>query len=311
VSEASKTWPQKELGKQFNNWGRWGDDDEIGTLNFVTAEKRVQAAGLVKTGKIFDLGMAFDSQGPQDGSFRINPVHSMTFTPVDTIGAPDGMIAADDMVTMGLQCATQWDSLAHVGYDGLFYNNVPAESVKTMTGATRNSFAKCVDRLISRGVLLDIARLKGVDRLADSTEITADDLTAAEERQGVKVESGDVLLVRTGTYQWFLEGDKKRFMGPEPGLGLSCAEWLYKREVAAVAVDNWACEVWPSTIEGSAIPFHMVAIRDIGITIGEMFNFEDLATDCAEDGIYECLFSGVGLKITASVGSPLTPMAIK
>ena len=311
MSEATKVLPQKELGKRLSNWGRWGDDDEIGTLNFVTAEKRVQAGGLIKTGKVFDLGMPFDSKGPQSGAFRINPVHAMTRTPLDSLNSPDGMISADDMVTMGLQCATQWDSLAHVGYDGLFYNNTPAHAVNTTVGATRNSFAKCVDRLISRGVLLDIPRLKGVDRLADSTEITAEDLSAAEERQGVKVESGDILLVRTGSYQWFLEGDKAHYMGPEPGLGLSSAEWLHEREVAAVALDNWACEVWPSTVEGSIIPFHMVAIRDIGLTIGEMFNFEELAADCAADGVYECLFSGTGLKITGSVGSPLTPMALK
>jgi kynurenine formamidase len=311
VTDATTTWPQKELGKRLSNWGRWGDDDEIGTLNFVTPEKRIEAAQLVKTGKIFDLGMAFDSQGPQDGGFRINPVHVMTFTPTDTLGAPDGMISADDMVTMGLQCATQWDSLAHVGYDDRFYNDVPATAVNTYKGATRNSFDKSVDRLISRGVLLDIPRLKGLDRLEDSTEITADDLAAAEERQGVEVRSGDILLVRTGSYRWFLEGDKARFMGNEPGLGLSSAEYLFEKEVAAVALDNWACEVWPSQVENSVIPFHMVAIRDIGLTIGEMFNLEGLADDCAEDGVYEFLFSGTGLKVTGAVGSPLTPMALK
>ena len=107
----------------------------------------------------------------------------MTFLPSDTAGSPDGMISADDMVVMGLQAATQWDSLAHVGYDGLFYNNIPSAAVNNFVGASRNSFAKAVDRLISRGVLLDIARLKGLDRLEDSYEITAADLSAAEERQ--------------------------------------------------------------------------------------------------------------------------------
>jgi kynurenine formamidase len=313
MSEATtQTLPQKELGKRLSNWGRWGADDEIGTLNFITPEKRIQAGRMIKTGKVFDLGMPFDSSGPQGGVYRINPVHTMTRTPLDSRHSPDGVITADDMVTMGLQCGTQWDSLAHVGYDGFFYNHMPAHDVTTFDGATRNSFAKCVDRLISRGVLLDIARLKGVDRLADSTEIVADDLTDAAERQGVEVGSGDILLVRTGSYQWFLEGDNARFnMSPEPGLGLSCAEWLYEREVAAVALDNWACEVWPSKVEGSRIPFHMVAIRDIGLTIGEMFNFEELAADCAEDGIYEFMFSGTGLKITGAVGSPVTPMALK
>ncbi len=310
MSEETKTWPHHELGKRLSNWGRWGDDDEIGTLNFVTPEKRVQAAQMVKTGKIFDLGMPFDSQGPQDGSFRINPVHVMTLTPFDSFGG-DGMFAADDMVTMGLQSGTQWDSLAHVGYGGRFYNNVPAQAVSSMRGATRNSFAKAVDRLISRGVLLDIARLKGLDRLEDSYEITSADLSAAEERQGVRVESGDILLIRTGEYQYFLEGNKKRFSGPEAGPGLDSAQWFYDREVAAIALDNWACEAWPSTVRGATIPFHQVAIRDIGLTIGEMFNFEDLAADCAQDGVWEFMFSGIGLKVTASVGSPLTPMAIK
>jgi len=207
----------------------------------------------------------------------------MTFLPSDTAKAPDGMISADDMVIMGLQAATQWDSLAHVGYDGLFYNNVPAGAVNNVAGATRNSFAKAVGHLISRGVLLDIARLKGVDRLEDSYEITSADLAAAEVRQGVQVESGDILLLRTGSYQWFLEGDRAHFMGDEPGPGLESCRWLYEREVAALALDNWACERWPSPIAGANIPFHQVTIRDMGLTLGEMFNFEELARDCEED----------------------------
>jgi kynurenine formamidase len=312
VSDDTTTWPHHELGKELSNWGRWGDDDEIGTLNFVTPVKRVHAAGLVKTGKNFDLGMPFDKDGPfLPGGFRINPVHVMTFLPSDTASSPDGVMSADDMVIMGLQAATQWDSLAHVGYGGLFYNNVPASAVNNMAGATRNSFAKAVEHLISRGVLLDIARLKGVDRLDDSYEITSADLSAAEERQGVRVESGDIVLVRTGWYQWFLEGDKAHFMGPEAGLGLDSCRWLHEREVAALALDNWACEVWPSPIAGSNIPFHQVAIRDMGLTLGEMFNFEGLAADCEQDGVWECLFCAPGLKVTGSVGSPITPMALK
>jgi kynurenine formamidase len=311
MTEDTKTWPHHELGKKLSNWGRWGDDDEIGTLNFVTPEKRVQAGTLIKTGKVFDLGMAFDSNGPQDGSFRINPVHTLTFSPVDTAGAPDGMIAADDIVTMGLQCATQWDSLAHVGYDGHFYNAVPQNAVNTWKGATRNSFAKSVKHLISRGVLLDIPRLKGLDRLPDSYEVTSADLSAAEERQGVRVESGDFLCLRTGWYGHFLDGDRAAFMGMEAGPGLDAMPWLHEREVAAIVMDNWAFEVYPCPVPGASIPVHQVAIRDIGLLVGEMFNFEELATDCDEDGVSEFMFCGTGLKVTGSVGSPVTPMALK
>jgi kynurenine formamidase len=308
----ARTWPHHELGKELSNWGRWGADDEIGTLNFVTPDKRVRAAQLVKTGKNFDLGMPFDKNGPfPSGGFRINPVHVMTLLPSDSAGSKDGMIAADDMLILGLQSATQWDSLAHVGYHGKFYNDVPAGAVNNFLGATRNSFAKAVGNLISRGVLLDIAAVKGVDRLEDSYEITSADLSAAEDRQGVRVESGDILLVRTGWYKWFLEGDKAHFMGNAPGPGLDTCRWLHEREVAAFAIDQWTGEVWPSPIPGASIPWHQVVIRDMGLTVGEMFNFEELAADCEQDGVWESLFCAPGLKVTGSVGSPITPMALK
>ena len=311
MSEETKTWEHHELGKKLSNWGRWGADDEIGTLNFVNAQKRIQAAGLVKTGKIIDMGMAFDKSGPQDGGFRINPVHTMTWMPIDTKGAPDGMISADDMVTMGLQCATQWDSLAHVGYDGHFYNDVPMDMVTTGRGAIKNSIDKTVTSMISRGVLLDVAAVKGVDVLPDSYQITSDDLNAAEERQKVRVESGDILCIRTGQYRYFLDGDNAKFNGPESGPGLEVCQWFYDREVAVVALDNWAFEAWPSIVPGGIIPVHQVTIRDMGLTLGEMFNFEGLAADCEDDGVWEFMFSGAGLKVTGAVGSPLSPLALK
>lgn len=307
-----RTWPHHEVGKKLSNWGRWGADDEIGTLNLVTSEKLVEAAKLVRTGRRIDLGMPFDANGPQDGSFRINPVHTMTWTPQDTAGIPDGMISADDMIVMGLQCATQWDGLAHVGYGGFFYNGVPQSAVSPGRGAAKNSFPRVNDHLVSRGVLLDIPRLTGADVLPDSYEITGADLSAAEERQGVRVQPGDILCLRTGWYRYFLDGDKKKFgSGPEAGPGLDALHWFAERDVAAVALDNWAFEVYPSPVEGSVIPVHQAAIRDIGLTIGEMFNFEDLAADCAEDGVHEFLFTGTGLKVTAAVGSPVSPIAIK
>lgn len=304
----------KELGRKLSNWGRWGVDDEIGTLNFVTAEKRVEAGRLIVTGKTFDLGLPFDSNGPwQSGSpaHRFNPIHLMSVSPADPMGDADGAFFADDVIIMPLQCGTQWDGLAHVGYDGVFYNDIPLSAVTTRHGATRIAFPKANDRLVSRGVLLDIARLKGVDVLEDGTEITADDLTAAEQLANVEVRSGDVLLVRTGWIQHLLADDRERFLADEAGLGLSTLEWLHEREVAAVALDNWAVDVRPSGVAGSTHPLHLVAIRDMGLTLGEMFTFEELAADCAQDGVYEFLFSGLGLNISNSVGSPVSPLAIK
>ncbi len=305
-------WAHHLLGLELSNWGRWGAADELGTLNLVTPAKRVEAAALVRKGSIFDLGIAFDGKGPQSGiGLRKNPVHLMTMLPVDSIDAPDGLIVMDDMVIMGLQVGTQWDSLAHVGYDDVLYNGVAATVVDHRAGARRNSFDKVVTRLISRGVLLDIARLHGVDRLDPSYEITGDDLTAAAERQAVGVGAGDILLVRTGAMQWFLGGDAPRFMADQTGLGLSCARWLRERDVAAVAVDNAFCEVVPSRIPGARIPFHQVAIRDIGLMLGEMFNLEELAGDCAQHGIWDFQSCGPGPRVTGPVGSPVTPMALK
>lgn len=301
----------KELGKKLSNWGRWGEDDDVGTLNFVTPEVRVTAGQMIKTGKVFDLGMAYGKDGPfsAPGTPRFNPIHLMMVAPMDH--RDDDVLVSDDVVVMALQGATHWDGLAHAGYDDHFYNNVPANTVTTRHGASRVAFPALIDRLISRGVLLDIPRLRGVERLESGYDITADELDAAVEKAGVEIRSGDILLVRTGWYQHFQAGDSPTYMGLEPGLGLSTLEWLHEREIAAVAMDNWGVEVMPSGVDGWHVPFHMVAVRDMGLTLGEMFDLEALSADCAEDGVYEFMFCGTGLKVSNSVGAPVTPMVIK
>jgi kynurenine formamidase len=299
----------KELGTKLRNWRRWGPDDELGTVNFITAASRLRGVQAARSGRVIQLGMPFDANGPQVGGLRFNPVHRMSMLLSD--GEFGGMAVADDIVIMPLQCATQWDSLAHVGYGGRAYNDVPYSAVTAAQGATRNSFTKVAPHLVGRGVLLDIPALKGGGRLDPTDEVTAEDLAAAAERQNVRVEQGDIVLVRTGWYQHFLAGDIAAYMAAEhPGLGLSCCAWLYERQVAVVAADNFAVEVRPSRDPDAGLPFHMVAIRDMGLTLGEMFNLEDLAAACAERGAWDFLFAGPGLKITGSVGSPVSPVAV-
>lgn len=300
------------LGRRVSNWGRWGADDERGTVNFITPAKLKQAAACIRRGVIFSLALPFGADGPQFGQAgRVNPVHLMTSTNSPMSADPDGVRYADDFIMMPLQCATQWDSLAHVHYGGQLYNGHSAATV-TANGAERNGIDKQRAGIVSRGVLLDVARTKGVERLGLGEVVTPADLEAAERRQRVRVETGDVLLVRTGHLQVFTrDGDRVTYMKQMPGLGTACIEWLHAREVAAVASDTNMVEVYPLEDPATMLPVHTVGIRDLGLTLGEMFDLEALAADCAADGVWECFFAAAPLPVTGGIGSPINPLAIK
>jgi len=303
----------RALGKKLSNWGRWGTEDERGTLNFITPEVVRRAAGLVRRGAVFSLGLSFGSEGPQIGQGgRVNPLHLMTAVDAKLPAEyPDAFRYADDVMVFPLQCATQWDSLAHVHYDGQLYNGFPAATT-TSAGAARNGIDKVGAGIVSRGVLLDLARAAGVDRLKPGYAITPADLDAAEHAQGVRAERGDVLLVRTGHLSVFkVDGDRIGYMRMMPGLGMACTEWLHAREVAAVASDTNSVEVIPFEEPHTPLPLHLIGLRDMGLTLGEMFDLDALAKDCAADGAWEFLFSAPPLRITGGVGSPLNPLAVK
>ncbi|GIW42503.1 MAG: cyclase [Candidatus Binatia bacterium] len=302
----------RSIARKVSNWGRWGEDDERGTLNLVTPDVLRRAAAAVRDGKVFSLGLPLGAQGPQIGQGgRINPLHLMTVIDGRVGDDPEGFRFADDLVVMPLQCATQWDALSHAYYGGKLYNGYPSSSITT-GGAARLGIEKFGAAVVSRGVLLDVARLRGVDRLAPGTVIRPEDLEAAEKTQGVRVESGDVLLVRTGHMRVFtVDGDRVGYMRQSPGLGIDCAEWLHERGVAAVASDTLAVEVIPFEDPACPLPLHLLCLREMGMPLGEMFDLEELARDCATDGRYECFFSAPALKVVGGVGSPLNPVALK
>jgi kynurenine formamidase len=300
----------RALGARVRNWGKWGQDDERGTVNYITPDKLVAAGQLIKTGKVFDLGIPFGDDGPQPGGGRINPVHLMSQTGDEQI-FPGGFRYADDYIFMPLQGASQWDALAHVFYDDQLYNGFPAKGV-TVVGTDKCSIDKQGKGIAGKGVLLDIAKLKGVEWMEPGYAITPADLEAAEEAQGVKVGSGDILLFRTGWRRQFLTvKSATEFMAGEPGLGQDCCEWLHQREVAVVCSDNWAIEVLPGENPDVVFNVHCVLIRDMGMTLGEILDFEELAADCAADGVYEFFFCAPPLKVTRGVGSPINPLAFK
>ncbi len=301
----------RQLGRELSNWGRWGTDDQRGTLNFVTPQVIQRATSSARKGRVFSLGLALGSDGPQIGQGgRVNPLHFVTALHVG-YGAANGFRYNDDALLLPLQAATQWDSLAHVYYDDTLYNGVPATMV-TSAGAARNAIDAVGEGVLTRGVLLDIARLEGVERLPPGFVIRPEHLEAAEKAQQVCVRTGDALLVRTGHITVFTrDQNREAYMRQMPGLGLDCARWLYEREVAAVATDTNAVEVIPFEDPGIPLPLHLVCIRDIGLILGEMFYLEELAADCTRDGQWDFLLAAPALKVRGGLGTPLNPLAVK
>ncbi|MGL5839279.1 MAG: cyclase family protein [Sphingorhabdus sp.] len=313
------------MARKVSNWGRWGKDDRRGTLNFITPDVLKGAAASIRQGKVLSLGLPFSADGPQFGSTpairkspnlapRFNPHLYVTALAMKFGTSPREFAFSDDVIHMPLQCATQWDGLSHVQYDDYFYNGVRASSTLTTCGCLDHGIEHLASPgITSRGVLLDLARLKGLDILPPNFVATPDDLEAAEKAQGIQVQSGDVLLIRTGHIAHFaLHKDRDSFKGPQPGLGMECAEWLYEREVAAVCADNLAVEPLPGFDSNVLpIPLHMLCLRDMGCTFGEMFMLETLAEDCSRDGQYDFLLSAPALPVIGAVGSPVNPLVLK
>ena len=195
-----------DAAEKYKNWGKWGPADEIGTLNYTSAEDIVAATRLVKKGKVISLALNFDYTGPQGAKSkypamgRTNPIHTMIRTGTDAYsGVLDkrGIRAADDMVTMPLQCGTQWDGLGHVFYENYMWNGYDCREV-TSAGAQKCGIEKTKNKMVGRGVLLDVARYKGVESLDDGYGITNDDLYGTAKKQNVALKRGDYVIVRTG-----------------------------------------------------------------------------------------------------------------
>lgn len=303
-----------KMAEGIRNWGRWGPEDQRGTLNHIDPAALCRAAAEVRSGKMFSLGLNFDQNGPQFGGFRFNPMHYMTA--IDQIHNPAFPRSRfnDDVIHMPLQCATQWDALSHVHYDDQFYNGFSIHDHLGTGGA-----AKCgVEHMAkpgvaSRGVLLDIAKLQGVDILPGDFAITPDHLNAAAAAQGVTIEQGDIVVVRTGQIGKFTRGSREEFFNGQPGCHHTCAEWLYDKSAAAIAADNVAVEVMNAETYGDEmmLPMHLLCLRDMGLPFGEMFDLDALAADCAQDGQYTFMLVAPPLPVTHAVGSAINPIAMK
>lgn len=303
--------------RRVSNWGRWGVDDEIGTVNLITPDVRRRAAEAVRRGEVISLAIPFDRHGPQPaGDRRPNAQHTMLVSGADlkagvhpfSIG---GWGHADDVVTLATHGATHWDSLAHQFYDFRMYNDRDCALVAS-DGAACCAVTAFASRVVTRGLLLDVPRTLGVEWLPIDHRITVSELERTLEIEHVEPRSGDVLLIRTGNMLRARRNggwDEYTYTN-EPGIALDALPWLHEHEIAGVAADTWAFEAIPS---GASIwlPVHAVGIVHMGLLIGEIFHLDELAAHCAADGVYEFLLSALPLPISGAVGGPVHPVAVK
>ncbi|MEZ0106057.1 kynurenine formamidase [Catenulispora sp. EB89] len=303
-----------DLARRVTNWGRWGPDDERGTLNLITPERVVAAASLIRAGRRFSLAVPLDEDGPQIGMIegRDNPKRTMIMVNAPVMGEQHAFRTSDDRVEMGLQACTHWDALAHVSYEGRLYNGFDASEI-TAAGAAHCGIDK-VGPIVGRGVLLDVARALGVPRLGDAAHghaLTPEDLDAAAEFGKVRIRPGDIVLLRTGAMTALKAGDKLAYSYPTSGPSMQTVPWFHAHDVAAVATDNVAFEVYPPEREDAQLPVHLLHLVEMGMLQGQNWDLEPLAEDCAQDGVYEFFLTASPEPFTRAVGAPVIPVAVK
>jgi kynurenine formamidase len=283
---------------------RYGAEDTLGAINNLSPDKVKQAARLVKTGKTYALGV---ETGPTSPAYPPRQ-YAMTILQLDDgTGTPLGSNKAtgnDDLMYLWMGIGSQIDGLGHMGINHVYYNGNKAADFIVPTGLTKLSIDK-LPPIVSRGVLLDIAKLKGEDILAEGTAINSEDIKAAARAAKVKIESGDVVLFHTG---WLnvMDSDPTRFMAGQPGLGLEGAKYLASLGVVAVGADNWALEVLPSEDPQQAFPVHPELLAKNGVYILENMDTRALAAD----GVSEFLFVLGQPRFVGAVQAVINPVAI-
>ena len=297
----------RELFEAVSTWGRWDGDGERGALNNLTPERTAAAARLVRSGITVTLSQPLrtvariDMPEPAD--------HHMTMLTDVDIGSGSVRFAKDYVgVDYHNDGHTHIDAFSHVAYEDRLYGGVPAESVTT-EGAGAGSIEVLKDGLVGRGVLLDVPRVRGVSWIEPGEHVFREDLEAAETAQGVRVQTGDILLVRTGHARRQAEHEPWDTPKSKAGLHPTAARFLAERGVAVLGSDG-NNDTAPSTTEGVAFPIHVLAINAMGIHLLDYLQFEDLVPRCEAAGRWEFLFAAAPLRIVHGTGSPLNPTAI-
>lgn len=299
------------IAGRVRNWSRWGSEDERGTLNLIDATGIRRGASAVVDGQAIMLGLTLQLRGTQDFSTipaRLNPVRTMIAINVP-LGPSPAPAFNDDIVVMGTQAATHWDALSHVSWNGRMYNDISADAVD-YGGAARLGIDK-FGAIATRGVLLDLARHVGVEMLPPNTPIDCGLLTACAAAQGVSLERGDILLVRTGGILRYKRGDLPAFRAEASGFVPDAAIFFHEQGVAAVASDTSAFDLMPSPEVELFLPMHILLLILMGMPIGESWDLEELAEMCAADRRYTFLLEASPEPFHRGTGGLVNPVAIR
>ena len=300
--------------RKLSNWGRWGRDDQLGTINHITSEQRKGAAALVKEGVSVTMSRLI-SPNMDLGAADVTtlPMVYMRGTGGDYIGReqstnPQGVGDFFGIFYHGLT-TTHLDSLAHIFWDGKMYNDYPATLVNSFRGATRESIDVLKDGIVTRGVLIDMAKVKGVKWQEPGEGTFPEDLEEAEKALGVRVRQGDVLFLRTGELRRRNEeGPVKLMEVGFPGFDGASLPWLHERQVAIIGADT-ATDVRPSGYSSLALPVHSIAIPHMGLWLLDNANLEDVAAACERYSRWEFMVTLAPLRVDGGTGCPINPIA--
>jgi kynurenine formamidase len=281
---------------------RWGAGDERGSANHMKPETVLRATRLIRTGEVLELGHALAPSMPFFGTRRFDVHTKRTFMnqPANRRGSNEEIV-----ITEIGQVGTQLDGFAHQTHENSLYNCFKVDDVATRGGFTRLGMEK-VGALITRGVLIDVAALKGVDTLPDTYQITVEDLQQALQRQHVSLQRGDAVIIHTGWGKLWGK-DNPRYVKSCPGIGVAAAEWLARQDPMLVGSDNWPVEVAPNPDPEISLPVHQIMLVVHGIHLLENMKLDELAAK----RVYEFAFMVQPLKVQGGSGSTVAPIAIR
>jgi kynurenine formamidase len=298
--------------ESVKNWGRWGADDQLGTMNLITPERVRTAAGLVRSGRRVSMQIPINKVAGPDNP---NPaIHFVTQGHDIDIGS-SGLRFGLDFLGMACHgdCHSHMDALCHISYKGVTYNGKPAEQVLTSKGATTLDVASIGEvGVVGRGVLLDLPRFRGVKWLEPGEAVTRAELEACETAEGVHIGEGDIFVYRTGHHRRLLElgaWDNGPDGEGKAGLHVDTIPWMHERGIAAFLPDGDG-EAVPSCVDGMTYPIHPLQIVAMGMLTADSLQFEDLTRACEEEGRFEFMVVGLPLRLPGGTGSPWNPIAI-